>query len=210
MKYASYTGRRKRPLVRLFQAVLALCLLGAACFAVLLGLVLGGARDQVSGQPEVLVILGCQVRSDGPSILLRDRLDTALDYLEAHPETVVVASGAQGAGEPVTEARAMADYLAERGVDRSRILLEEESFNTFQNLFYTRALLEEQGYTPSETGIMIVSNGFHLTRAAMLANRLGFGEVSTLAAPSSHFATTVKMLFREPLALVKSFVFDRE
>ena len=54
-----------------------------------------------------------------------------------------------------------------------------------------------------------MSNGFHLTRARMLAERTGFEEVSTLAAPSSHVPSRLKMYVREPLALVKSFLLDR-
>ena len=57
--------------------------------------------------------------------------------------------------------------------------------------------------------MIIVSNGFHLTRAKMLAGRIGYENVSTLAAPSSLVPSRLKMYIREPLALVKSFVFDR-
>ena len=70
-----------------------------------------GAYDHIQGEPEVMVILGCQVRQDGPSVLLRDRLDEALDYLEDHPDMTVVVSGGQGPDEPTSEAQAMADYL---------------------------------------------------------------------------------------------------
>ena len=58
-------------------------------------------------------------------------------------------------------------------------------------------------------GVLVVSNGFHLTRARMLAQRAGFDNVSTLAAPESHLPSRLYMYIREPLALVKSFVFDR-
>ena len=60
-----------------------------------------------------------------------------------------------------------------------------------------------------EQGVLVVSNGFHLTRARMLAGRAGFVEVSTLAAPSSHLPSRLHMYIREPLALVKSFLFDK-
>ena len=56
---------------------------------------------------------------------------------------------------------------------------------------------------------VVVSNGFHLTRARMLAERAGYDSVSTLAAPSSHLPSRLHMYVREPLALVKSFFLDR-
>lgn len=77
-----YAGRR-RPVWRRAAALLLLAALVA--FGVLEAVVLSGGRTQIQGQPEIMVIFGCQVKPDGPSALLRDRLDTALDYLECHP-----------------------------------------------------------------------------------------------------------------------------
>lgn len=194
----------------LIKALLAMVLVGVLCFGSLFGAVMYGSYDHINGNPQIMVILGCQVKPWGPSILLQDRLDKALDYLEDHPDMTVVVSGGQGPDEHVTEARAMADYLMEQGVEEERILLEEASHNTVQNLRYTARLLEEEGYD-MEQDIVVVSNGFHLTRVRMLFERIWGGDenLSTLAAPSSHVPSRIKMYIREPLALVKSFVLDR-
>ncbi len=205
IEVASYKGKRA-PLW--LKVLLALVLAGALSFSALLGAVLAGAHDQLLGDPRVMIVLGCQVREDGPSVLLRDRLDEALAYWEDHEDTLIVVSGGQGSNEPTTEARAMADYLEERGVEGDQILLEDRSHNTAQNLRYSRALLEEEGEDLSG-GVIVVSNGFHLTRARMLAQRAGFDQVSTLAAPTSHLPSRLQMYIREPLALVKSFLLDR-
>ena len=189
-------------------ALLALVAAGVLAFAALLGVVLAGSHDEVHGEPAVVLVLGCQLREDGPSILLKDRLDEALDYWEDHEDITVVVSGGQGPDEPTTEARAMADYLMAGGVPEEQLLLEEGSHNTFQNFQYSRALLDQADADESQ-GVLVVSNGFHLTRARMLAQRAGFGEVSTLAAPSSDLPARLYMYVREPLALVKSFLLDR-
>ena len=102
----------------------------------------------------------------------------------------------------------MADYLAENGFPREQIIQEDQSHNTNQNLRLSARLLEEAGFQLDQE-VLIVSNGFHLTRARMLAERAGFENVSTLAAPSSHLPSRLHMYVREPLALVKSFLFDR-
>ena len=207
--YQSYQGKRaKRLAKRLLTVVLTLILIGMLAFFILLGIVLAGSHDQVSGQPSIMIILGCQVRPDGPSILLQDRIDEAAAYLLDHPEVTVVASGGQGPDEPMSEARAIRDALVEQGVEEERILLEEASHNTVQNLRYSKALLEEAGIDTSG-GVLVVSNGFHLARVRMLAARCGFGQVSTLAAPESHLPSRLAMYIREPLALVKSFLLDR-
>lgn len=201
----SYKGNR---FSKLTKVILTLILLGVLTFGALLGAVLNGSYDHISGQPQVMVVLGCKVEPWGPSTLLRDRLDEALAYLEDHPDMTVVVSGGQGPDEPESEAAAMADYLTENGFPREQILVEDQSHNTVQNFRRTYELLKEQN-VELEDGVLVVSNGFHLTRARMLAARTGFDEVSTLAAPTSHMPSRLKMYIREPLALVKSFVFDR-
>ena len=206
IEVASYKGKR---FGLAFKVILALMLAGALTFATLLGAVLSGAYDHISGEPQVMIVLGCQVKPWGPSVLLQDRLDTALAYLQDHPDMTVVACGGQGADEPESEAQAIADYLTENGVSKRNILLDEDSHNTHQNLENAAKLLSEENMDPAQTQVVVVSNGFHLTRARMLAQRCGFDEVSTLAAPESHLPSRLKMYLREPLALVKSFVADR-
>ena len=204
--YRPYGGRKKPVwLLALLAAVLAALL----SFAVLLGVVLTGARDHIVGQPQVMVILGCKVESWGPFILLQDRLDKALDYLEDHPDLTIVVSGGQGNDEHQSEAQCMYDYLTDHGVDGGQILMEDQSHNTWENICFTQELLQAEGVDTSE--MLVVSNGFHLARVRMLWDRAWEGEytLSTLAAPSSHIPSRLKMYIREPLALVKSYLFDR-
>lgn len=204
---AGYRGKQPR---RWLKILLALVLAGILCFAGLFGAVMYGAYDHVSGDPQVMIILGCRVMPGGePSILLQDRLDTALDYLDDHPDITVVVSGGQGSNEPTSEAACMADYLEEHGVDSDQILLEDQSSNTKENLIYSRELLEEHGIVVLRDEVLVVSNGFHLTRAQMLAERYGYKSVSALAAPTSHIPSRIQMYIREPLALVKSFFLDQ-
>ena len=191
------------------KALVALILLGMAVFGILLGMVLHGSRDYVEDEPEIMVILGCQVKPWVPSILLQDRINKGAEYLKNHPDVVVVASGGQGPDEHMTEAQAIHDALVAQGIDSDRILQEDKSHNTIQNLRYSMALLEREGYD-IEDDIVVVSNGFHLTRVRMLWNRIHGDDdnLSVLAAPSSHVPSRYKMYVREPIALVKSFILD--
>ena len=193
------------------RALTILLCLGVAGFGVLEGVILAGARTEIKGEPRMMVILGCQVQSWGPSVLLRDRLDTALAYLEEHPELPVVVTGGQGPDEPTTEAAAMRDYLVEHGVEESRILLEEASHNTWQNINNTFALLKEKGYGERMGQVLVVTNGFHLARVRILWARVWEGTytLSTLAAPESHMGARVQSYLREAPALVKSWLLDR-
>ena len=168
--------------------------------------------------PEVMVIFGCQMRRDGPSILLKDRLDTALDYWEEHPDIRIIVTGGKGDDEHISEAQGMYDYLAAHGVDEANIYMEDKSRNTWQNVNNTFALMQQEGWDVTDD-VLLVSSGFHLARIEMLWDRVRTGilrdevyndqYISTLAAPVSHTPSAVQMFFREPLALVKSFLFDR-
>ena len=206
--YHPYEGKRGKPVWLL--ALLAVVLLFVLGFVVLLGLVLSGSHDEITGEPKVMVILGCKVESWGPSILLQDRLDKALDYLEDHPDLTVVVSGGQGADEPMSEAQCMYDYLTARGVSGDQIVLEDRSGNTWENIQYTLELFRSGAVEPTGR-ILAVSNGFHLARIRMLWARAWEGTytLSTLAAPSSHLPSRLSMYLREPLALGKSFLLDR-
>ena len=208
----TYRGKKNTAGRRVLTVLLALIIAGVVFFGSMLGIVLAGSRDEVrSDAVHAVVVLGCQVMPSGqPSILLRDRLDKALDYLEDQPEAVIVVSGGQGGNEPTSEAQCMYDYLVAHGVSPERILREDRSRNTDQNLRNTIELLAEEGYDPTGE-IAVVSNGFHLARVRMLWARASGGQnnLSTLAAPSTHAPSRLMMYLREPLALVKSFLFDR-
>lgn len=213
-EYTSYRGRnRGRGWLIALLVLVAAGILAFGALEVYIGL---NSRDEVVGDPQVMVIFGCQVKPDGPSILLRDRLDTALDYLEDHPDMRIVVTGGKGDDEHMSEAQAMYDYLTERGVDGERIWMEDQSRNTHQNISYTQKLIYENANEIAPRGeVLLVSSGFHLARIRMLWGRAFSGTplvygVSTLAAPVSHAPSRVQMFFREPLALVKSFLFDRE
>lgn len=220
MDYKSYRGdspqRKKRPWL---AALLVLLGLGVVLFGALELVIWRGSQGrtaQAGDGPEVMVIFGCQVRKDGPSILLRDRLDTALAYLEDHPNTRIVVSGGKGDDEHQSEAQAMYDYLTGRGVSWNRILMEDQSRNTHQNIQNTwKSLCGQMGpwdsaLVPEECRYVLVSSDFHLARILMLWQRTTgrLDNVSTLPAPVSHAPSRVQMFFREPLALVKSFLFD--
>ena len=221
MGYKSYRGNSPQRKKRYWLTALLILLgLGLVLFGTLEIVIATHSRDRLmeDPQPEGMVIFGCQMRKDGPSILLKDRLDTALTYWEEHPDIKIVVTGGKGDDEHVSEAQGMYDYLAAHGVDGESIYMEDKSRNTWQNVNYTFALMEREGWNLTDD-VLLVSSGFHLARIEMLWDRVRIGilrdevyndqYISTLAAPVSHKPSAVQMFFREPLALVKSFLFDR-
>lgn len=214
--YRRYKGGRARGSARKVLTVLmVLILIGVVAFGALFGVVLAGSRDDVNGEPQVMIVLGCQVMPSGaPSVLLRDRLDTALDYLQDHQDVTVILTGGKGSDEVISEAQSMSNYmtsyLTARGFPEEQILLEERATSTYENMVYSLEMIETKDLDLSG-GVIIVSNGFHLARARMLWNRVEGGEsdVSVLAAPCSHLPSKVWMHVREPLVFAKDLLLRR-
>jgi len=98
------------------------------------------------------------------------------------------------------EARAMAAFLADAGIEPSRIFEEPRSEDTLENIRYSMALME--GEDPS---VGIVTNGFHVYRAVRIARRAGLGHVWGIAAYSTPFYLPNNCL-REGLGLIKDLV----
>lgn len=211
-------GGKKGGRYILRNVILALLVLGVLCFAALEVYIGVHSRSRLAGEPKVMVIFGCKVETWGPSVLLQDRLDTALAYLEDHPDMRIVVTGGKGDDEHQSEAQCMYDYLVGHGINGENIYREDRARNTWQNVNYTLDLMKNEGWSLTDD-VILVSSGFHLSRIEMLWDRARIarlpGEVyndqyiSTLSAPVSHFPSAVHMFFREPLALVKSFLLDR-
>lgn len=104
--------------------------------------------------------------------LLASRLDrgrTAFDMAIAKGrQPMLITSGGKGPGEEVSESHAMADYLVERGVPRDRILLEDRSRTTEQNLTFSREIMLARR---PKYRCVVVTNNFHVLRAALFAKK---------------------------------------
>ncbi|MEF9917286.1 MAG: YdcF family protein [Lachnospiraceae bacterium] len=124
-----------------------------------------------------IIILGAQIRGTRVTDSLKRRLDRGLRYLHDNPHTMAVVSGGRGKGEDITEALAMQNYLVACGIHESRILLEDASTNTKENLDFSSQFLKLK-----KDKIGIVSNNFHMYRALALAKKQGYKHVYGIAA----------------------------
>lgn len=150
----------------------ALLVLGAAVFAVFEAPVISNAKTDAAPQSDYLIVLGAGVNGSAPSLSMVNRLEAALDYLEAYPDAVAIVSGGQGAGEDVTESSAMHDWLVAHGMPESRIVQEDQSTSTRENLENSFAIIRSRGGDPAD-GVAVVSSEYHLYRAKQMARALG-------------------------------------
>ena len=136
-----------------------------------------------------MVVLGSGLRPDGGvPPLLANRLERgrqvwavldrqeSLDRRADEFKPMLIVSGGKGDDERVPEASAMASYLTTRGFPADRLLLEDQSHNTEENLLFSKAIMDE--LRPGARAAIVTSD-FHAFRSALLARRLGIrGQVS--------------------------------
>ena len=129
---------------------------------------------------DYMIILGCKVERDGqPSASLRRRVQRALEFGSeqkeaAGPALTYVPSGGQGTDETVSEAAAMKKMLRQNGVATAKILLEDQSTNTRENMRFSKRVIENN---QRESRVAFATSGYHVWRSGVLAHEIGLRAV---------------------------------
>ena len=153
------------------------------------------------GEEVTVVVLGCQVVGERPSVMLRQRIHTAYEYLSAHPDAVCIATGGKGSNESISEAECIRRELVALGIDEGRIYKEDRSVNTAENLAFSAQIIEKEGLS---TTVAVVSDNFHQLRASIFARRVGLDARSVGCASAWYLGGGYWA--REVLALAAAFV----
>jgi uncharacterized SAM-binding protein YcdF (DUF218 family) len=157
---------------------------------------------------DFVIVLGAGLRRDGRvTPLLARRLDRGLEVcreIEARSRggsrPVMIVSGGKGSDERVSEASAMARYLAGRGFPSGRVMLEDRSRSTEENLRFSKELTD--AVLPGAR-CLVVTSSYHVLRAAIIARRAGIrGQVT--GAPTAAYYWPGAML-REFAAVFLSY-----
>ncbi len=201
-KFLSYLWKKKAGKVFIvsFGSVI-----GLLCvYAVILSSLMIKEIYNAPKQPDAVIVLGCRVEKSGkPSLMLRRRIEAAYGYLAENEDLICVTAGGQGEDEPVSEAKVMKDALVEMGISEDRILIEDGSESTEENIAFSVELLSEMGIEAKE--IVLVTDGFHLYRASLMAEKAGIETTSVCAATPWYMVPSY--WFREWFALSAVFVF---
>lgn len=184
-------------------SLVTLCASGLVIVLIVQILIFGMVPVTAEPNLDYVIVLGAGVRKDGLSTTLRLRLDKAAEYALENPETILVLSGGMGAGEPEAEATAMQTYLVERGIAKERLLLEERSTSTTENIAYSKVLLQQkQSGQQDSARIGVLTSNFHLYRAVKIAQKQGIGQLYGIASESDR-VLFVHYCFRDCIAILK-------
>ena len=184
-------------LQKIITVGMVLCVL---LFVVVESLILSHFHEKGEENLDYIIVLGAQVKEKGPSAALKFRLDEAYDYLMENENTICMVAGGQGANEPCTEALGMYKYLVEKGIEPERIIMEDKSTDTSENILFSSQFLDKE-----KDRVGIVTNNFHVFRGVHLAKHLGIENVCGISARSNVYFQLNNMV-REFFGIMKDLV----
>ena len=147
-------------------------------------------RYEPKPDKDYLIILGCGIRKDGtPSPLLRGRVDRALAFAAKQEALtgkapVFVPSGGQGPDEPISESASMKRYLLEQGVPEDRILTEDRSTDTHENMRFSWELIRARD---PGAKVAFATTNYHVFRGGLCARRVKMRAVGMGAGTKWYF-----------------------
>ncbi len=155
---------------KIITAIVVLICGTVALFTVISSVLIISRFQNPPAADTTVVVLGCKVNPNGPSLLLKNRIDAAYRFLEDNPDIKCIVSGGKGNDEPISEARCMYDHLAKMGIDEDRIYIENESKTTRENIEFSKKIIDKEGLCKD---ITIITNDFHQYRASRIATKMG-------------------------------------
>ncbi len=176
-------------------------------FIMIESMIITGAYVNDTKDIDYFLILGAGIIDDRPSLELKYRLDTVVNFTkESNYNQKVILCGGRGKDEKFSEAYVMEKYLIDHGFNKEMILKEEKSRSTYENIKYAKEIIEVVD-SRDNIKVAISSNDFHLFRAKLIASRLGF-EATGLPAKTPLYIIPNHHV-REYFAIIKSIIFKQ-
>ncbi|MCC5875547.1 MAG: YdcF family protein [Candidatus Sumerlaeia bacterium] len=158
------------------------------------------SRRRVVQDADVAIVLGARVWGREPSPVFRERINQGIDLYNRGLVPKILFTGGLGTGERLSEAEAARLYALEKGVPDGDILLETESRTTFENMVYSKRVMEEHGLGTA----LIVSDPIHMRRAMLMASRVGI-DAEPHPTHTTRFISRskkIRFLWKETLSLL--------
>lgn len=185
------------PWVRRIVWGMIICLFGL--FVMLEGMIISGMVSKPEKNLDYIIVLGAQVRGNVPSKSLYRRIEKAAEYLKDNPDTIAIVSGGKGSGENISEAECMYEYLVDMGVKCDRIILEDKSTSTEENIEFSTRIIKELSHEDVKVGV--ITNDFHIFRTVCICKAK---ELEVVGIPAkSDEVLLLNYMVREAFGLVE-------
>lgn len=125
--------------------------------------------------PDYIIVLGAGlIDGDKVSPLLGGRIDRAIKvYNRRDKKPMLLMSGGQGGDEKVPESVAMKNYAIEKGIPECHIITEEKSKNTYENMLFSKEVIEANEGTGKKVRVLFSTTNYHVFRSSMYARMVG-------------------------------------
>ena len=149
---------------------------------------------------DFIIILGCGLLYDKPSPLLMQRIDAGYNFYKKQQHyndstPIFIVSGGQGADEKLAEAVVMKMELLARGIPDEKILVEDHSRTTYENLIYSKEMMDA---VKPKYRCVIATHNYHLFRAGIYARKAGLKRAEGIGAPTVSYYL--------PMAFLREFI----
>ncbi len=162
-------ARRRRWPRRVLLGVVLVVVLALGYYLISLYQVWDTGRSDQARPVDAIVVLGAAQYDGRPSPQLGARLDHVIELWPQGLAPLVVGTGGSRPGDRFTEAEASAQYLVERGIPESAIVLANEGSDTFSSLEATATVLRERGLGT----VLLVTDPYHSLRSRLIAEEVG-------------------------------------
>lgn len=126
---------------------------------------------------DYIIVLGSGLIGDRVPPLLASRIDKGIECFQRFHQpkrpVKVIFTGGQGSDEKLPEGVAMAKYAMDKGLSEEHIIIEDKAVNTYENLLFSKRLIEAERGMNSKYNVLTVTNNFHVFRALLWARKVG-------------------------------------
>lgn len=210
MRKSGKTCRKKRGLFfRLMTGLFKLVITGIIiCLLMVAGVniyMIAGTSGKILTEENIrelddvdcILVLGASVYGTKPSLMLSDRLDTAISLYKSGVSDILLMSG-DGSGDYYDEVGAMKLYAVGKGVPEEKIKLDPLGLCTYDSM--ERAAEEYQ-----VKKVVIVTQKYHMYRALYIADKLGLEAYGVHSDPQIYSEQNAREI-REIAARCKDFL----
>lgn len=153
-------------------------------------------------QHYILVLGSGLLNGETVTPLLAGRIDRAIQVFRRQKKNppFLILSGGQGDDERVSESYAMKQYALSQGIDERYLLMEDQSKNTYENMLFSKQLIEEREGSLHHLRILFSTTNYHVFRAGIYANQVKL-QANGIGAPTK-FYFWLNALLREFIAIL--------
>ncbi|MBK1809569.1 YdcF family protein [Clostridium sp. YIM B02505] len=151
---------------------------------------------------DAIVVLGCRIRGETPSAFLTARTEEAAELFKNGYGKYIIVSGGKGQGESISEAEGMKRILLSKGIDEDKIIMEDKSTSTAENIKFTSKIMQLNNFNSA----VVVSNEFHLRRAQILCKRNKISATYKGVLVKAYVANEIYGAIREIPGIIKDLI----